>query len=174
MNLLTVGQAYPIAPANEGFAARIEGASFNIVGFAGGVRAAEVRQFKSNPLRYGLYVHPGEPRVPFFMVDIAGSEWQFDVSINLKNEPRDRQQGFLDDPGNLVVLTLCNYPDGIIRGIRALGVQPDIMREIKQICTEQVERATAGQIDAAITACYGIVSLNEMLAQTEMTLAGRR
>ena len=178
MQTLRIGDRYPIdPPAAAAFVARVEGASFSVVGFAPNITAREVRLFKSNPLRYGVHVHRSEPPVPFFLVKIAGSDWYFDVPINIAVEPLERRRDFIDQPGNFITIILCEHETGIIKAIHGIGVKHETMDTIKQACAAQIDdiaerqmTAQAAAVNQAIDTCYMQLSLDDMIENTEMIL----
>lgn len=93
MKILRVGDKYPIAPPAEGFVARISGASFDCVGFAKNLSRNEIKQFNHNRLRYGIYeTH----LTPFFLIEIADSDWYFDIPLNLPAEKPEIRDGFAE------------------------------------------------------------------------------
>lgn len=170
MQTITVGENYPIAPTEMGFVARLQGEAFQVVGFDSGIRASEVRTFTSNPLRYGVFRYGATEHgiVPFFLVQIAGTGWYFDVSFNLPQEQGITQDAFFDADGAAIVpLILCDYPTPRVRAIRAITVDADTLNQIRDTCRTQ----TDGQVvDAAISECYMHISLDAMIDQTDMRL----
>ena len=168
---IKVGEVYPLpVPAVEGFACRMVGEAFQIVGFVGNINARDVREFNGNPLRYGVFRYgAGEVGiVPFFLVKIAGTDWYFDVSFNLPIEAETIQAAFLSADGSAIMpITLCDFPSGKVRAIRAITVDADTLNRIRETCRAQQD----GQVvDMAISECYLHISLDEMIAATEMRL----
>ena len=171
MQTIKVGENYPIAPTDMGFVARLQGETFQVVGFADNLRASEVREFKSNPIRYGVFRYGATESgiVPFFLVKIAGSDWYFDVSFNLPQEPEAiTRDAFLGSDGAaLVPLILCDYPTGKVRAIRAITVSAEVMNRIRETCRNQTD---AQVVDRAISECYLYISLDEMIDDADMRL----
>lgn len=167
---LRVGYKYPITPPPvEGFVARINGASFDCIGFAKNLRKHEIKQFRRNPLRYGIYeTH----LTAFFLIEIAKSDWYFDTSLNdtslnFAAEKPEIQDGFLNNEGNLINLILCDYTSGTIKVLRAIGIRHDVMQRIKNKCRDQLA-STAKEVDNAITNTYRTIGLDEMIRDTDM------
>lgn len=162
---LRVGDKYPIAPLPvEGFVARINGASFDCIGFAKNLRKHEIKQFRRNPLRYGIYeTH----LTAFFLIEIAKSNWYFDISLNLAAEKPDIQDGFLNNDGNLINLILCDHASGAIKALRGIGIRHDVMRRIKNKCRGQIA-LTAQEVDNAISKTYRYIGLDEMIRDADM------
>ena len=170
MQPITVGENYPIDPTDMGFVARFVGEAFHVIGFDSGIRASEVRTFKSNPLRYGVFRYGATDTgiVPFFLVKIAGTEWEFDVSFNLPAEQLAISDAFLEaDGAALVPIILCDYPTPRVRAIRAITVDADTMNQIRDTCRTQTD---AQIVDAAISECYMHISLDQMIDDTQMRL----
>lgn len=164
---IKVGEVYPLpVPSIEGFACRMIGQAFHIVGFDRSIKARDVREFGGNPLRYGVFRYgAGEfGIVPFLVVKIAGTDWYFDVSFNLPIEDETIQASFLSADGSAIVpIVLCDYPSGKVRVIRAITVDADTLNRIRETCRAQHD----GQVvDRAISECYLHINLDEMIAQT--------
>ena len=167
---IKVGENYPIAPTNMGFVARLQDEAFQVVGFADNLRASEVREFKSNPIRYGVFRYGATDTgiVPFFLVKIAGSDWSFDVSFNLPQEQAVTRDAFLaSDGAALVPLILCDYPSGKVRAIRAITVAADTLNQIRETCRNQTDPEV---VDRAINECYLYISLDQMIDDADMRL----
>ena len=171
MQTIKVGENYPIAPTDMGFVARLQGETFQVVGFADNLRASEVREFKSNPIRYGVFRYGATDTgiVPFFLVKIAGSDWYFDVSFNLPQAPEaiTRDAFLASDSSALVPLVLCDYPSGKVRAIRAITVSAEVMNRIRETCRNQTD---AEVVDRAISECYLYISLDQMIDDADMRL----
>ena len=168
MQTIRVGENYPIVPKEEGFVSRLQGEAFHVVGFTNNIRASEVRAFKSNLLRYGVFRY-GATDVgiaPFFLIKIVGTDWSFDVSFNLPIEAEITRDHFLgDDSGAIIPLILCDYPGGKVRAIRAISVDANTINQIRDTCRMQHD---AQVVDAAIAECYMQISLDDMINNTAM------
>ena len=170
MQTIKVGENYPIAPTDVGFVARLQGEAFHVIGFDNGIRASEVREFTSNPLRYGVFRYGATDAgvVPFFLIKIAGTDWYFDVSFNLPQEPEITRAAFLAADGAAIVpIILCDYPTGRVRAIRAITVDADTLNQIRDTCRTQTD---AQVVDRATSDCYMHISLDDMVDSAEMRL----
>ena len=56
MEIISLGQKFPIQPRGEGFIALFCGVTFDAVGFLDHLTVAEVEAFRTGDLRYGLFV----------------------------------------------------------------------------------------------------------------------
>lgn len=165
MRTLRVGDKYPIDPPPvEGFVARIEGGSFDCVGFAKNLSNRSVSQFRRNPLRYGTYL---TPKAPFFLIEIQDSDWYFDVSINISAENEQSRADFLNTENNLVNLTLCDFQTGRIKAMRVVTIKAEVMNRIKETCRTQFGKS-AIEVDIAIATTYQWIGRDEMRADAEM------
>lgn len=163
MNLVRVdvGKIYPYGVPGEGPVAQLSGGSFNVVIFESNLTARSVNLFKNRPLRTGLFLYEsGGVPVPFFVVKLLGTGWEFDVSLSLPAEPPEQASKFLDDAGNVVALILCDYPSGRVRAIRAISIKLETMERIKAECRSQPSRAA---VDNVIDECYASFSLDDMI-----------
>ncbi|RKU22979.1 hypothetical protein C6499_19280 [Candidatus Poribacteria bacterium] len=164
MRTLRVGDKYPIdPPPTEGFVARINGASFECVGFAK-ISHRSAKQFRRNPLRYGTYL---TPTAPFFLIEIQDSEWYFNVSINISAENEQSRATFLNNENNVVNLILCDIRTGHIKAMRVVTIKAEVMKRIKETCRAQFGKSAA-EVDRAITTTYQWIGLDEMLGDADM------
>ena len=163
-----MGETYPVIPDRPGYVARFGSAAFDIAAFDGNIKAKDVREFSSNPLSYGVFRYgDGDVgRVPFLVIKIAGTDWNFDVSFNLPLESERTQSAFLSsDDGAIVPIVLCDYPSGKVRTIRAIGIDKDTLNRIRETCRTQQD---ADVVRRAIEECYLHIPLNEMIKSTNL------
>ena len=159
MQQLKVGEIYPGGCPAEGPVAQIRGGAFNVIVFQPDLTTMHIKLFKKHPLQTGVYIHesPAGP-VPFFIVKLRAIHWFFDVPLNLTGE--QERKPFLEQEGNSIALTLCDYPGGRVRATRGISIAQENMNRIKMACEQQTTTAAVNQ---AINECYAQVSLEQMI-----------
>ena len=97
-----------------------------------------------------------------------------DLTLNLAIESCETRRDFLDHEANLINLFLCDYPAGIVRAMRTMGIDYATMRRLKNICRRQ---QNGEQIKGQIDEVYRRFTTKQMINQVEMIrlvdLAGR-
>jgi len=162
IQIISIGKRFPIDPRGEGFVVMFRGASFDCVGFLGNLSDAETEAFRTGDLHYGLFVYCDI--VPVFLVDIE-TFGNTDLTLNLAIESRETRRDFFDHEANLINLTLCDYPLGIVRAMRTMGIDYDTMRRVKDICRRQQDgERIKGQIDEV----YRRFTTKQMINQVDM------
>jgi hypothetical protein len=156
---IKVGEIYPGGCPAEGPVAQIRGGAFNVIVFQPDLTTTHIKLFKKHPLQTGVYIHErGAVPVPFFIVKWRATHWFFDVPLNLTGE--QERKPFLEQEGNIIVLILCDYPSGRVRAIRAINIELETMRRIKEACEQQT---TTTAVNEAIDKCYAQVPLEQMI-----------
>ena len=161
MQIISVGKMFPLDPKGEGFIVMFRGASFDAVSFLGNLSEAEIEAFQTGDFRYGLFVS-GD--LPVFLVDIAGFG-NTDLTLNLAIESPETQSDFFHHEANLITLILCDYPGGVVKAIRTIGIDYDTMRQIKDVCRRQQD---GERIKRQINEVYSRFTTQEMIDQVEM------
>ena len=161
MQIISIGKMFPVDPKGEGFIVMFRGASFDCVGFLGNLSDAETEAFRTGDLRYGLFVYHD---VPVFLVDIE-TFGNTDLTLNLAIESRETRRDFFDHEANLINLFLCDYPSGIVRAMRTMGIDYATMRRLKNICRRQ---QNGEQIKGQIDEVYRRFTTKQMINQVEM------
>jgi len=133
---MTVGQPIGCTPPKEGYMPVINGSSFDIIAFFSNLTDKEQRDWLQGKAGYGLYI---ENSIPLFLLDL-GRAWSLDVYLNILQEDEDIRKNFFEgDPHHTqVILTLVSYSDAIVRGIRTIAIDPDIMIKLKEACFNQL------------------------------------
>lgn len=161
-----MGEPFPIKPQQEGILSILSGASFNIAAFYSGLSRKEIKSWKKGKLFYGVLVLES---IPIFLIDIKGSQWQFEISFNLLGEPPEMRDFFLENEGNLVRMLLADYPNPIIRVMKGIGIDPKLMENIKKACSDQLSKyQTKGEVETKITEIYQDYSVDRMINETKM------
>jgi len=161
MQIISIGKMFPVDPKGEGFIVMFRGAGFDCVGFLGNLSDAEIEAFRTGDLRYGLFVFRD---VPVFLVDID-TFGNTDLTLNLAVESCETRRDFLDHKANLINLFLCDYPAGIVRAMRTIGIDYATMGRIKDVCRRQQDgERIKGQIDEV----YHRFTTKQMINQVEM------
>ena len=160
MQIISIGKRFPIDPRGEGFVVMFRGASFDCVGFLGNLSDAETEAFRTGDLRYGLFVYRD---VPVFLVDIE-TFGNTDLTLNLAIESRETRHDFFDHEANLINLFLCDYPAGIVRAMRAIGIDYATMGRIKDVCRRQQD---GERIKGQIGEVYRRFTTRQMIKQVE-------
>lgn len=137
-SILNVGQALGSPPPSEGYMPVLNGASFDIFAFYSGLREKETKDWLKGKVRYGAFI---EQSIPVFLLDL-GKTWSLDVYFNMFHESEETRKPFFEgDPrSNRVALILASYPEPVIRAVRSIRVDPDLMIRIKEACFDQLSR----------------------------------
>ena len=161
MQIISIGKMFPVDPKGEGFIVMFRGAGFDCVGFLGNLSDAEIESFLTGDLRYGLFVYRD---VPVFLVDID-TFGNTDLTLNLATESCETRRDFFGHEANLINLFLCDYPAGIVRAMRTIGIDYATMGRIKDVCRRQKDgERIKGQIDEV----YRRFTTRQMINQVEM------
>ena len=161
MQIISIGKMFPVDPKGEGFIVMFRGAGFDCIGFLGNLSDAETESFLTGDLRYGLFVYRD---VPVFLVDIE-TFGNTDLTLNLAIESCETRRDFFGHEANLINLTLCDYPAGIVKAIRTMGIDYATMGRIKDVCRRQQDgERIKGQIDEV----YRRFTTKQMINQVEM------
>ena len=161
MQIISIGKMFPVDPKGEGFIVMFRGAAFDCVGFLGNLSDAETESFRTGDLRYGLFVYHD---VPVFLVDID-TFGNTDLTLNLAIESCETRRDFFDHEANLINLFLCDYPAGIVKAMRTMGIDYATMGCIKDVCRRQKDgERIKGQIDEV----YRRFTTKQMINQVDM------
>lgn len=161
IGIISIGKMFPADPIGEGFIVMFRGAGFDCIGFLGNPSDAEIEAFRTGDLRYGLFVYRD---VPVFLVDID-TFGNTDLTLNLAVESCETRSEFFDHEANLINLILCDYPAGIVRAIRSMGIDYATMGRIKNVCRRQQD---GEQIKGQIDEVYRRFTTQQMINQVEM------
>lgn len=161
MQIISIGKMFPVDPLGEGFIVMFRGATFDCVGFLGNLSDAETEAFRTGDLRYGLFVFRD---VPVFLVDID-TFGNTDLTLNLAIESCETRRDFFDHEANLINLFLCDYPAGIVRAMRTIGIDCATMGRIKDVCRRQED---GERIKGQINEVYRRFTTKQMINQIEM------
>ncbi len=161
MQIISIGKMFPVDPKGEGFIVMFRGAGFDCVGFLGNLSDAETESFLTGDLRYGLFVYRD---VPVFLVDIE-TFGNTDLTLNLAIESYETRRDFFDREANLINLILCDYPAGIVKAMRTIGIDYATMGRIKDVCRRQKD---GEQIKGQIDEVYRRFTTGQMINQVEM------
>jgi len=133
---LKVGQSLGIRPEGEGPAPMLAGGGFEVFFFHGGLTPSEVRGFASGALTCGVYV---EDAIPILVLTIDGFGG-LEVAFNIHAEPEDKRRAFFESAPaqGAAHLVLCDYPESVVRAVRAIRPGPWLMAEIKKACLDQL------------------------------------
>lgn len=133
---LTVGQPIGFTPPKEGYMPVINGSSFDILAFFSNLTDKEQKDWLKGKARYDVYI---ENSIPVFLLDL-GKTWSLDVFFNILQENEDIRKNFFEgDPNHTQIsLILVSYSDSIIRGIRTIAIDTDIMLKLKEACFGQL------------------------------------
>jgi len=121
----------------------------------------EIENFRIGDLRYGLFVHDD---VPVFLLDIAGFMFT-DLTLNIALESEDVHRDFFDHEANIINLILCDYPAGVVKALRSIGIDSDTMHRIKEVCRRQRD---GQQVRRQIYQVYQKFTTRQMIDQTDM------
>ncbi len=161
MQIISIGKMFPVDPKGEGFIVMFRGAGFDCIGFLGNLSDAETESFLTGDLRYGLFVYRD---VPVFLVDIK-TFGNTDLTLNLAIESCETRRDFFDHEANLINLILCDYPAGIVRAMRAIGIDYATMGRIKDVCRRQKD---GERIKGQINEVYRRFTTRQMINQVDM------
>ena len=161
IEIISVGKMFPVDPLGEGFIVMFRGAGFDCIGFFGNLSDAETEAFRTGDLRYGLFVYCD---VPVFLVDIE-TFGNTDLTLNLAIESCETRHDFFDHEANLINLILCDYPAGIVKAIRTIGIDHATMGRIKDVCRRQQD---GERIKGQIGEVYRRFTTKQMINQVDM------
>jgi hypothetical protein len=132
----SVGHPIGCTPPKEGYMPIVNGSSFDIIAFFSNLKDREQRDWLKGKAGYGVYI---ENSIPVFLLDL-GKSWSLDVYLNILQEKEDIRKAFFEgDPNKTqIMLTLVSYSDTIVRGIRTIVIDPNIMLKIKEACFDQL------------------------------------
>jgi hypothetical protein len=166
MAKITVGEKWPGAfPLGESMTPIIDGDSLSFLFWMGGLKESEEKAFLGE-MQYGLFRDKAIPYILFGMRGLG----TFDCFINMLAEQKETVDTFLagEPDANLWTLYLVDgRKGGIVRGIRVIGVEQNIMHDIKEECFRQAE--VYGSSAALISTANGV--LNAYTAQALMKRA---
>lgn len=159
---------------NDGIFANINGESFDVVCWAGGLNPKERKIWRRGSLRYGVYI---KDHIPFFLVDFPEINWSMDVSINIWAEVARRRDvdSFLFGMGNAVNLYLIDTKTNTIKGMRLIGIMQNAARLIKDACKKQlVDYPSAISVDAVLEKFLRESTTEGMMRNCEMISLPRK
>lgn len=166
---LEVGKPAPIrVPSTEGISPAIVGASLDVWGFLANLTSEEVKAWRKGKMAYSLFC---QDDIPILIIDVRGLA-TFDLPVNFLLEPEDKRREFLESEpeANLVTFVLCDWPEGNVRAIRAVGLRPEIIQAIKEACFNQVSRyRSASEVANEIAGIQRRYSLEEMIRLSPLT-----
>jgi hypothetical protein len=115
----------------------------------------ERKVFRNGPLQVSLYVNS---TVPFVVFDF-GNNFSFDISINmqLSSDPVE----WIESEGNALNMFLVDAKTGILKAMRALGIDMNLVNYLKQTCREQLELEN-GVIANRIPGIMSVMSTQDM------------
>lgn len=158
---LKAGQSLGIRPAGEGPAPVLSGGGFEVFFFYSEISEREAGAFAARGLSCGVYV---EDAVPVLVLDIEGFGG-LEVAFNIYAEPEDKRRAFFEsDPAlGTAHLVLCDYPEAIVRAVRAIRPGPLLMAEIKKACLDQLSLyRDIGHCFKAMTRLYEAIGPEDM------------
>ena len=134
---LEVGQKFPAEyHKHDSLAIFLDGPAFNLIISAGGVTAMEAKVIRKGRLRVGA---AAVQNIPVVVIDCPGYG-TLDAMLNLLAEPQVVRDAFLagEPAASLVTLCLVDNQTDIIKSIRVLNVEADLMQAIKAAAFAQV------------------------------------
>ena len=171
MQKIEVGKEFSIKnPAGNGdlVIAHINGESFDVICWAGGLSKKEVKEWKKGRLHYGVFI---KEDIPFFLIDLPVVKWDFDISFNIHAE-KEAGRGwkqFLDGQGNLVNLFLIDAGTNIVKAMRTIGIDHVMAAEIKKTCHKQLAKYKSSvKLNIILNQILSVYSTRLMINSTKM------
>lgn len=167
--MLAVNQPYPIPnPAPGADYARIsvtEGGSFDLLMYMNNPSKNEIEAAKTGKMLYAVF---SELAVPFFCIEFTGS-FSFDASLNMHKVEQSHHKTWLASEANTVNLILIDSRNNIIKSLRMIGLEPEAMKELKDVCRQQlVLYVNPSQVDKAINSITAQYTTDDMIVHSKI------
>ena len=172
-----VGKKFPIPNpngSNDCIKPKITGASFNLLYWIDKPAVEEIKEWRTGPFRYGVFVRH---EIPFFLMRFLNLNWNLDVhfEIHLEIEGGTNYDDFLLEPGNVLIMYLIDASTNTLLGLRAVALELSIVTDIKNACLNQLTKYKnshgSGETANSILKSF---STNQMMKMSRMHLiAGR-
>ena len=149
VNPYKVGSPFPFPEevSVEGSRAMMTAGLFNVTITLHDIVPSEEEAFKGG-LYYGLTEYRD---VPIFVLRF-GQAWHQEVLLNIHSiDDRDKQDLWIQNSDNHIALFLVEHKTGILKGMRVINIDPQVVRELKTIMQRQ--RVTYPTFLAAHAAC---------------------
>jgi hypothetical protein len=132
---LKVGQMLGVRPECEGPAPVLTAQGVEVFCFQSGLTESEVRGFAHGAVLCGLYV---DQAIPVLVLDVEGFGG-LEVAFCVFTEPQDKRAAFFaSDPAlHTAHLVLCDFPEAVVRAVRAIHPGPAVMLRIRQALLDQ-------------------------------------
>lgn len=136
MEILEVGKQFPERHSyvNEGMKIRFGGTGFDLTLCAMNLTPDEIKAFRKGPLEIA-FLGDGNPAALFA---VKTAKFSMDTMVNFQLVGAEHQLPWLENEFNLIRLILIEKQGGIIKGMRALGMEHSIIAAIKSAFAAQL------------------------------------
>lgn len=156
-----VGQLWSsVVPPYDSGVALIKARSFDAVCFLSNPTAEEINLFCCAPLRVSVFVYKN---VPFVAFEYEGTDFNWEVSLCFVGATQDQIDTFLE-PGNLIALFLVDRKSGIVKAIRAIGIDQTLEKAIKEAAkTQFAENLTRDEFNRRVDEAYRLYKVEDFI-----------
>lgn len=137
IEIIQVGKPFPDLRyiRTEGGVIRPLDAGFDFLAVVADLTASEIKSFKAGQATVALYT---EAAIPFWIFE-AGS-LSVDATTNVFKIAPENREAWLQAEYNLVRFILIEQRTGVVKGMRALGLKPEMVKAYQECCAEQQEK----------------------------------
>lgn len=152
----------------EGMRVRFNSVGIDLIACAGGLSCKEIVSWRETMTV--SFFGDGSPDAIFALKTTAFS---FDAPINFLKVGEIDREAWLAAPFNIVTMILLEKSGGIVRGLRAVGLNPDFSAAIQSAMRAQLAH-DATEIDTSSTVLLNTVSTETLIARSMHKQAFRR
>lgn len=159
-----VGQKFPIdlKSHGEGFRLSTNGDSFDIYAILDTPTSKEVRAFKQEILKIGVYRERDIPFIVGYFQSGTEKMLEFDAPYNVHKIHYDERSRWLDAEANMVALYLIDANTHILKAMRVIGI--DFMKTIKDtLRMQETTYINHREVDIMIDNIYKNISIEKMI-----------
>ncbi|MBF0529500.1 MAG: hypothetical protein HQK55_09565 [Deltaproteobacteria bacterium] len=165
--LLARGQLFPLSIPSEGVRITPDQASLTIIGAFSDLTKDDIMAWRKGKIHYGVYIAES---IPWWCISIQGFA-DFQCSLNIVAESQAKRDALLggETMANMMMLFLLDFPKPIIRGMRGIGLAPEVVLEIKAACDDQLKQySSSAEVDRVIMKIEAQISPEAIMKRAGM------